>query len=160
MLRFGAAVAVAVVGLVGTAVGLNPPPPAAPTDDLGAVQGYWKPLSIEYQGKTQATADELKKITTVFDGAESHLYYKDPAREPVKLARTAVTFDPTTTPKSVTFEYAIGDLKGQKRHGIYELAGDQLKLCYGPVDKPKPTQFAAPAGSGYFLEVWAKQPTK
>ena len=60
-------------------------------------------------------------------------------------------------PKSIAFEFADGPLKGQKRHGIYELAGNQLKLCYGPADKPKPTEFKAPANSGYFLETWARQ---
>jgi uncharacterized protein (TIGR03067 family) len=55
-------------------------------------------------------------------------------------------------------EFAAGPLKGQKRHGIYEIAGDQLKLCYGPIDKPRPTTFTAPPNSGYFLEIWGKQP--
>jgi uncharacterized protein (TIGR03067 family) len=75
----------------------------------------------------------------------------------LKLAVANLTLDPAASPKSIAFEFAEGPLKGQKRHGIYEIAGNQLKLCYGPSDKPKPTTFAAPAGSGLFLEVWARQ---
>ena len=40
------------------------------------------------------------------------------------------------------------------------IPGNQLRLCYGPVERPRPTQFAAPDKSGFFLEVWAKQPAK
>ena len=151
MLRYAAA-AVVLFGLTGAATA---DPPAG---DLGQLQGYWKPLSIEFEGRPQvATADELKKITAVFDQCEYHLYFKDPMKDPIKLAVMNVSLDPTTSPKTITFEFARGPLAGQKRHGIYEVAGSQLKLCYGPVEKPKPATFAAPANSGLFLEVWGKQ---
>jgi uncharacterized protein (TIGR03067 family) len=161
MLRLGA-VAACVIGLVGATVGQPPAPaPAAPTGDLGLLQGYWKPLAIEYEGKSQVqNANELKKLTGVFDQAEYHLYFKEPDKDPLKLAVMNVTLDTSTTPKTINFEFARGELKGQKRHGIYEIAGNQLKLCYGPVEKPKPATFSAPANSGLFLEVWAKQPMK
>ena len=157
MLRFGAATAVGIIGSL--AFGLNPPP-STPPGDLGAVQGYWKPLQVEFENKPQMSAEEMKKVTVVFDQAEYHLYYKDTGKEPIKLAVMNVSLDSSTTPKSISFEFAAGALKGQKRHGIYELAGNQLKLCYGPVEKPKPTTFAAPEKSGYFFEVWARQPMK
>lgn len=154
------AVAVGVVAAVTVAYGINPPP-SAPAGDLGMVQGNWKPLQVEFEGKPQMSAEEMKKITTVFDQAEYHLYYADKDVNPPKVLKLAVmnvTMDGSTNPKSITFEYASGPLKGQKRHGIYELAGNQLKLCYGPSEKPKPASFAAPEKSGYFLEVWARQP--
>ena len=164
MFRLGAAAVVC--GLVGPAVAQEPPagvvPAAAtaPAGDLAAVQGYWKPLSIRYEGKPQMSADDLKKVTVVIEGGEYHLYYKEPNKDPLKLARTTVALDPTASPKGITFEYQAGPLKGQKRHGIYEVAGNELRLCYGPADKPRPTKFDAPANSGYFHEVWAKQPGK
>lgn len=158
MLRVCAAVLVGLAGVAEPAVRANPA--TVPEGDLGVLQGYWKPLAVEFEGKSQMSADEMKKVTVVFDQTEYHLYYKDGAKDPLKLALMNVTLDPATTPKSITFEFAAGPLKGQKRHGIYELAGNQLKLCYGPAEKPKPTQFSAPDKSGYFLEVWAKQPGK
>lgn len=168
MLRLGAVV-VGLVGMVGLAAGQNPPavppaPPAGPQGDLGLMQGHWKPLSVEYEGKAQMTAEEMKKVSVVFDQNEYHLYFVDrkPMAEPkvLRLALMNVAVDTSTSPKTITFEFAEGMLKGQKRHGIYELAGNQLKMCYGPVEKPKPTKFEAPANSGLFLEVWAKQPSK
>ncbi len=163
MFRLGVAVVCGVVGLAGVAFGVNPPTDVPP-GDLGLLQGYWKPLSVEFEGKPQMTADEMKKITAVYDQSEYHLYFKDsvkdPAAGPLKLALMNVNLDSGTSPKSFTFEFTAGPLKGQKRHGIYEIAGNQLKLCYGPVERPRPTQFSAPAKSGLFLEVWAKQPTR
>ncbi|MBX9578734.1 MAG: TIGR03067 domain-containing protein [Gemmataceae bacterium] len=166
MLRLGAAAVVC--GLVGAAVAQEPPvgvvpaAAAAPTGDLLAVQGYWKPLAMRYDGKpVPQTADELAKLTAVIEGGEYHLYFKAPEKDrPLKLARMVMTLDPTTSPKQFTFEFQFGPLKGQKRHGVYEVAGNELRLCYGPADKPAPTKFEAPAGSGYFHEVWAKQPGK
>lgn len=135
----------------------NPPP-----SDLDPLQGYWKPLQVEFEGKTQMTAEQMKQVTVVIENAEYHLYYVDRSQTPPmqrKLALMNITVDASTNPKSMTFEFATGPLKGQKRHGIYEVAGNQLKMCYGPVEKAKPAAFAAPANSGYFFEVWGKQPT-
>ncbi len=139
------------------AAGANP----KPGDDLATLQGNWKPLQCEYQGESQMPADLMKQVTVVFDKNEYHLYFVDKGKDGqpkiLRLAVANIALDPTTTPKSITFEFADGPFKGQKRHGIYELAGNQLKLCYGPVEKAKPAMFKAPAESGFFLETWARQ---
>ena len=57
MLRLG--VAAAVIGLVGLAVAQNPPPAPTPQGDLGLLQGNWKPLSIDFEGKPQVSAEEM-----------------------------------------------------------------------------------------------------
>jgi uncharacterized protein (TIGR03067 family) len=131
------------------------------TDDLTALQGNWKPLQCEREGTPQMLPEQMKQVTVVFDKNEYYLYFKDKDREGkskvLLLALLNVTLDPSTSPKSITFEFKDGPLKGQKRHGIYELAGNQLKMCYGPSDKSKPVEFKAPPNSGYFLETWARQ---
>ena len=158
------------LGVMGMTLALTLPaadanPTASPkSDDAAGIQGYWKPLQCEYQGVPQMPADVMKQVTVVYDKNEYHLYFKDKELDKdgkpkvFRLALATVSLDQSTTPKTIVFEFADGPLKGQKRHGIYELAGNQLRLCYGPVDKPKPTEFKAPANSGYFLETWAKQP--
>ena len=144
-------------------VALADPPAAAPASDLDKVQGYWKPLQCDFEGKPQMPIDVMKQVTVVFDKSEYHLYFKDtkmgPGGQPVvfRLALANITLDSTANPKSITFEFADGPLKGKKCHGIYEVAGNQLKMCYGSADNPKPTKFEAPAKSGYFLETWARQ---
>ncbi|MBP3954723.1 TIGR03067 domain-containing protein [Gemmata sp. G18] len=145
------------------AVAWADPPAAVPAGDLDKVQGYWKPLQCDYEGKAQMPTEVMKQVTVVFDKSEYHLYFKDTKLDkdgkPIifRLALAGVSFDSSTSPKSITFEFAEGPLKGKKSHGIYELAGNQLKMCYGSTDKPKPTKFEAPANSGLFLETWARQ---
>jgi uncharacterized protein (TIGR03067 family) len=144
-----------------TTLALADPPAATPTSDLDKLQGYWKPLQCETEGKAMMPADLMKQVTVVFDKNEYHLYFKDSKldkdNKPIilRLALANVSLDSAT--KTITFEFADGPLKGKKSHGIYEVAGNQLKMCYGPSDKPKPTKFESPAGSGYFLETWARQ---
>jgi len=129
--------------------------------DLAALEGNWKPLHCEYEGVPQMPAEVMKQVTVVFDKNEYYLYFKDKDREgkpkALVLALLNVTLDETTSPKSIIFEFKDGPLKGQQRHGIYELVGNQLKMCYGAADKPKPSEFKSPANSGYFLETWARQ---
>lgn len=140
------------------AVGADP----KPADDLTALQGNWKLLQCEFEG-TQMPGEVMKKVTGVYDKAEYYLYFVDrPAKDGGKpdvmlLTLANVTLDAKASPKTITFEMTEGQLKGVKRQGIYELAGNQLRLCYGPSDKPRPTEFKAPPGSGYFLETWARQ---
>ncbi|MCS7020437.1 MAG: TIGR03067 domain-containing protein [Gemmataceae bacterium] len=128
--------------------------------DLAALQGRWTLLHCEYEGRPQMTPEVMKQITAVFDQNDYTLYFADKGKDgqarAIVLATVQVTLDPTTQPKGITFEFKEGPLKGQKRHGIYELAGNQLKLCYGPAERPRPQEFRAPPGSGYFLETWAR----
>lgn len=48
-------------------------------------------------------------------------------------------------------------MKGARRHGIYEVDGNKMKLCYGSMDSPRPKEFNAPKGSEFFSEVWVKE---
>jgi uncharacterized protein (TIGR03067 family) len=167
MLRVCALMGVCVM----TTVVMADPPPATPASgDLDKLQGYWKPLQCDYEGQAvmpvsekEPEKDLKKQITVVFDKSEYHLYFKDSKldkdNKPIilRLALAKVTLDETTTPKTITFEFADGPLKGKKSHGIYELAGNQLKMCYCSVDKPKPTKFESTAGSGRFNETWVRK---
>ena len=160
MLRLGALLG---VFSMATMVMADPPPSTSPASDLDKIQGYWKPLQCESEGKAMMPSDQMKQVTVVYDKTEYHLYFKDSKLDKdgkplvFRLALANIALDPNTSPRSITFEFADGPLKGKKSHGIYELAGNQLKLCYGPADKPKPTKFESGAGSGYFLETWVRQ---
>jgi uncharacterized protein (TIGR03067 family) len=149
-----------VTGITGIATSMAVGADPKPTDDLGALQGNWKPLQCEYQGSPQMPIEVMKQVTGVYDKSEYFLYFvdkKDGKPDVLLLAQANITLDPTSNPKGISFEFADGPLKGVKRHGIYEIAGNQLKLCYGPSDRPKPTEFKSMPGNGYFLETWARQ---
>lgn len=154
----------AVLGVMCMTTAALADPPAAPAGtDLAKLQGYWKPLQCETEGKAMMPTDIMKQVTVVFDKNEYYLYFKDSKTDKegkpivLRLALANVALDVNTFPKTIAFEFAEGQLKGKKSHGIYELSGNQLKMCYGPAEKPKPTKFESPANSGYFLETWARQ---
>jgi uncharacterized protein (TIGR03067 family) len=162
MLRVGALMGI----LTMTTQVMADPPATTPAGDLGKLQGYWKPLHCELEGKGQMPPEVMTQVTVVFDKSEYFLYFKDSKLDKdgkpiiLRLALANVALDESTNPRSITFEFADGPLKGKKSHGIYELAGNQLKMCYGSAEKPKPTKFESPTGSGLFLETWARRQPK
>jgi uncharacterized protein (TIGR03067 family) len=59
--------------------------------------------------------------------------------------------DPTKKPRTIDFMPTSGFLSGNEYVGIYELEKDTRRVCFGEKAKGRPTEFAAPSGSGYFL---------
>ena len=41
--------------------------------------------------------------------------------------------------------------------GIYNLEENGYKVCFAPAGKPRPTALGSAPGSGYILQVWARQ---
>ena len=66
--------------------------------------------------------------------------------------------DPGSKPAAIDFEHSEGTLKGKAWKGIYRLEGDTLTTCdNGPnLDKGRPSEFQAKAGSGYVLITFKK----
>ncbi len=69
---------------------------------------------------------------------------------------TAV-LDPTRKPKTLDMTPTTGRMKGQVLQGIYELDGDDYRLCYAPTGKQRPETFTAKAGTGHVLAVYRRE---
>ena len=69
---------------------------------------------------------------------------------------TAV-LDPTRKPKTIDMTPTTGRMKGQVLQGIYELDGDDYRLCYAPAGKGRPEKFATDGGKGYILAVYKRE---
>jgi uncharacterized protein (TIGR03067 family) len=120
--------------------------------------GFWKPESVVYDGAEQFSDTAARQaITLVVKDGEYRVYFcKDKANDlHVRLVTAELKADAVA--KTIELTIKDGDKKGLKCHGLYEVKAGKLRICYGPVDKPRPTEFAAPAGSGYFCEVWAAE---
>ena len=142
------------VTLLGSAATAQTPMP----ESLKKLQGFWKPESIQYDGKEQyPDVKQRALLTLVVKDAEYRMYcLSDAAKdEHYRLFTADLKLDPTTK----TFELNVkdGQKKGERRHGIYEVTDKQLKLCYGPIEKPRPTKFEAVKDSECFLEVWTPE---
>ena len=123
----------------------------------GVLDGVWLPEKCEYQGKDELEPKLKDALRLSIEKGEHKLYFlTDPSKMIGQRLSTAVL---TVDEKKGTFELAMNDgqRKGEKVHGIFEITGDTLKLCYGPSTEDRPTTFAAKAEQkGVFNEVWTR----
>jgi uncharacterized protein (TIGR03067 family) len=120
--------------------GSNP----APKDDSELIQGTWKVESAVFDGKPEPAV--AGKMTLTFNGK--------------KLVMTefplgdAVFFklDSTKTPKAIDAGHAE-DKTNDIFLGLYELNGDQLKICFTPPGGERPTAFESKQGKQAMLLV-------
>jgi uncharacterized protein (TIGR03067 family) len=70
-----------------------------------------------------------------------------------KKAAGSFTLDPSQSPKRITMTGKEGDHAGAMFEGIYEFAGDRLKIAYGVGDNAKtpPKDFSGGEGSGLLV---------
>jgi uncharacterized protein (TIGR03067 family) len=119
--------------------------------DLEKLQGSWTIVSYTVDGKP--TPDEgLRGIRLEVKGNRSRFtlagktsqgtYHLDASKKPRELDITLVDEGPD---------------KGKRKLGIYEIDGDRLRICLGPLGSDqRPKEFASRPGSGTVLEVWTR----
>jgi uncharacterized protein (TIGR03067 family) len=117
--------------------------------DLEALQGNWQPVSVTVNG--QALDKERLKD-------DSMLIRKNTFVLRSGAGSTGGTFliDPTKNPKTMDTETLIGEAKGTKSVGIYQLEGDTLRVCYSTDPKARPTEFSAGKDSKRALVVYQR----
>lgn len=123
-------------------VALQPPQPDPHVAlELGRLKGAWRVVSVTENGTGKSSEDVRFRfndnVLTVTDKAGEPL--KGPDGKPV--ARRFV-LDLAKSPKSI-------DLTLSSRFqtlGIYDLSGDELKLCTAEPGTPRPTEFKGRAG--------------
>ena len=110
--------------------------PAA--DELEKLQGPWKVVSLEKDGKKQ-TEDAVKGLKVTIK--EDKFLFKEGDKE----SEAALKVDPAQKPKTIDLMVKEGDaLKTIK--GIYLLDGDDLTICAaGDPNGERPTKFATKA---------------
>ena len=97
---------------------------AQSVQDRAALEGEWEIVSAESNGEPPPPG-LLAGARFAFSGDKSTLMGKE----------ARVELDATRTPRQIDFIY------GKSRQiGIYELDGDNFKLCVGPSDD-RPTEF-------------------
>jgi uncharacterized protein (TIGR03067 family) len=129
----------ALVLLAGLAAGAD-----SPADQAKQLEGEWQVIAAHYNGQAvpDAVAKERKlvfkgDVFTVFIGADKKRVLK------FKL-------DPKLKPKGFD---VISPERNETAEGIYELKGDDLKLCYGNPGDARPTEFVSTPDSRLFLLV-------
>jgi uncharacterized protein (TIGR03067 family) len=123
----------------------------APADDAKKdeekMQGTWTVVSMEWSGNKESAEDVKEMKVTVKDNS---ITISNGRRDET----TTFKLDPSKTPKA--FDFKDKDQKGGM--GIYELDGDDLKLCFVTEEgKKRPTEFTSKRDSGHTLIVLKRQ---
>ena len=112
--------------------------------DMKQMEGTWKPQSAELAGKPypQKILDTMKLVV------KGETYLVEVAGQPDE---GQTKLDPAKSPKAIDITGTKGPNKGKTFLAIYELKGDELKVCYDLSGKSRPTEFATKADTLLFL---------
>src|SRR4029077_12965128 len=128
-----------------TIIAADGPKDDAVKKDLDQLKGTWIATSYVKDAKP-APESELKMMKLTIAGDQvTFTKGKDARKSTYKL-------DPAQKPKTVDIVMIDGPDKGKTLLGIYELTGDDFKLCLAILDKPRPKEFAAKPET--ILETW------
>jgi uncharacterized protein (TIGR03067 family) len=118
--------------------------PTRKKTDLDALQGTWNVATLEMEGQAMGAIPPgaciiLKgtKFSTSGMGADYN---------------GELVVDDATKPKTFDLKFTTGAEKGNTSFGIYELDGDQWKMCLTLRGGKRPAKFATKAGSGLALQ--------
>jgi uncharacterized protein (TIGR03067 family) len=157
------ALAVSVLG-VGTSLVRGPAGAAGPAakkadkrSDGDKIQGTWKVVSFEVEGKKQddAKADQIKKARWEIKRGE--IIVKGRGDDRVSTYKLF----PDRKPKAIDVTPQTGGPpeQGKVFRGVYALEGDTLKLCLPtPGNTERPKEVATRAGSGTMMIVLRRVP--
>jgi uncharacterized protein (TIGR03067 family) len=121
--------------------------PSKPDPEL--IQGAWKIESMEVGSKRQP-AERVKGVYLVFKG--NTMSFKEQHRS----ESISFKLHPSNAPKAL--DLGEPDDPFNLTHGIYELNGDQLKICMDRVrDGARPTAFESKPGSQTMLVVLTRE---
>jgi uncharacterized protein (TIGR03067 family) len=121
--------------------------------ELATLEGVWQVVSME-EGK-QDRSEYWKTLQFVFKG--NQLAFKGDDVLSKKLGKITIVVDPATTPRTIDFKVEAGSEKGLTLEGIYEVKGNELKLCIrGEAGADRPLEFATKEGTRLVVFVLRK----
>jgi uncharacterized protein (TIGR03067 family) len=123
--------------------------------DQDRIQGEWSTSSVEQNGLL-TSADELNAnaLKMIFKGQTLIMREKNKAGE-----ETPFVLDETKKPRTIDITVLPGDEK-LIMQGIYEIQGNQLKLCLSKGGVARPREFKTTVGSGLTLFVLKREQSK
>jgi uncharacterized protein (TIGR03067 family) len=129
-----------------------PPAPVGKGSDQEKMQGTWKAVSATESGQVVPAA--------LLDAARLTVSGNTIAIEIAGTThRATFTLDTTKNPREIESIEQDGPNRGKKELGIYELSGNQLKICIAKTGSPRPTTFSSTAANKCQLLVLEKAST-
>jgi uncharacterized protein (TIGR03067 family) len=116
--------------------------------DLQEMQGTWQLESVEDSKKTKLDA----RKRTLFVGGELVVVQEG---DKVVQAGT-LRLVASKSPRVIDFVVRSGEREDTTMLGIYELKGDQLKVCFDPEGESRPKKFAAKADTSVYVATYKR----
>jgi len=110
-----------------------------PQTDLARIQGSWKGIKLEVEGKS-APAELVDKGKYVFKGNKLTIFEGDK-----QVGEATFSLDSAKKPQTIDLTPTEGKAKGKTMYGIYRIEGDTLTLCIG---EKRPTEFNGAGKAG------------
>jgi uncharacterized protein (TIGR03067 family) len=130
---------------LGCAVAAQPVRNDAARSDLKKLEGTWKVVLVEADGK-KMPGEQYRDMRMVV-----HANRYTVRRGDRVLERGTFTVDPSHKPKAIDVTPTEGKDKGKTFRGIYAIEGDTARDCFSRTGKERPREFTAKAGSGCVL---------
>jgi uncharacterized protein (TIGR03067 family) len=118
--------------------------------DLEALEGKWV-FETLVVGGVDEYKDGAPKVVIQFKGGKGEFVEGNVVPD---YRTFKFKIDPTTDPKCLDVTFID---KGETMEAIYELKGDELKICVHAGGKERPTKFESPEGSPLVLAVAKRQ---
>lgn len=119
--------------------------------ELEQMAGVWSVAAVERDGKALA-ANQTRDWKLTITG-DKYVFQASP-----EAIEGKYQLDPSQDPKAITATRTSGADKGKTLLGIYQLEGDELKICFNAPDKPeRPKNMQAPEGSGLTAYLFKRQ---
>jgi uncharacterized protein (TIGR03067 family) len=123
-------------------------PADAAKKDLERMQGDWAADSYVTDGMKLPDDDAQAYFRTIQGDTYTVSRYKR------VLGKGTIRLDAAQTPKAID---ALPAGRDKPLLGIYELAGERMKLCFAGPGKERPKAFTSEGGSGHTLTVWVRE---
>jgi len=123
---------------------------AGPSNDLGKLQGTWIFVSLEVEGAR--LPDAMLSGSKIIIKGDNFTSISAGVTYEGKMK-----IDLSKTPKTLDLIFTDGPDTGRTSLGIYDLAGDSLRICLSLAGNTRPTEFASKPGSGFAFETLKRE---
>lgn len=118
--------------------------------EIAKLQGTWTIATLEVEGNK--LPEQLLKGAKIEVKGDSFV-----STMPGAVYKGTIKIDATASPRTLDLIFTDGPEKGNTSLAIYEVDGDNWKMCLTLTGKVRPREFATKAGSGLALETLKRQ---